>query len=380
MKEKVLNGLRDGRTISGADLAQEFGVSRNMVWKAVERLRREGYTIGGTPRRGYRLLAVPDLIRPEEIATATGFFGRQVHYSWTIGSTNNVAKKLGMDGAPEGTVVVAERQTAGRGRLGRTWWDGGTGEIREVKEAATPPAGTSLLLSLLLRPSLPPGELVSLTLLAAVAVSRAVERTAGVSLGIKWPNDFLWRERKVAGIISEMVAEAETVAFVVLGIGINVNGRTWPTELVGKATSLLEVCGKKVDRTNLARAVLEEAERAYLAFMREGPAAIREEWLARNVTIGCRVALQTPRERVEGTAVGLGDDGSLLLKLTGGVRAFACGEVTCGREAEPAGEGHREESGERREGNPAGPERQWSRRTTLERSERDPNNTVNGEL
>ncbi len=337
IKEKVLAGLAEGRTVSGSALAGECGVSRNAVWKAVERLRHEGYAIGGTPRRGYRLLAAPDLIRPAEITTTSGLCGRQVHYYRAIGSTNDMARNLGLGGAPEGTVVVAERQTAGRGRLGRSWWDGGGGDGNGAA-----PAGTDLLLSLLLRPVLSPVEAVPITLAAAVAVARAVRRSAGVSLGIKWPNDLLWGERKVAGILSEMVAEADKVAFLVLGIGVNGNTTVWPDQLAATAASLREASGKTVDRTALAKAVLEETEAAYLAFLREGPAAVRAEWLARNVTIGRRVRVRTARETVWGTAVALGEDGRLRVETPGGMREFAAGEVTHGAEAAPTGDGRAE--------------------------------------
>ena len=303
--------------VSGGEVCRELNVSRQAVWKQVRRLRRQGYVVEGRPNQGYRLVSCPDRLLPGEISHGLGTvaLGCRIVYMERADSTSDTARELARRGAREGTLVVTEEQTAGRGRRGRTWHC---------------PFGRGLLFSLVLRPMVRPACAPQVTMVAAVALARAVEKVTGLAPGIKWPNDLLWQERKVGGILCEMVAEAERVAFVVLGIGLNANtpAGNFPPELAGKASSLREATGKRVDRAALARAVLEEVERAYAAFGRDGMAAVREEWLARNVTVGRRVSLATVRERLTGTAVGLGEDGQLLVETAGGIRAFAAGEVT----------------------------------------------------
>ena len=210
---QVLRGAAD--PISGEYLAAQLGLSRAAVWKRVHRLKAQGYVIEGSPRRGYRLLAVPDKLLPEEVLQGlkTRRFTGPVHHFETLDSTNDLAKELAARGAPEGTVVVAETQTGGRGRLGREW---------------NSPPGVGLYVSLVLRPMLPPMELPQITLTTAVAVVRAVRRVAGVAPGIKWPNDLLFNGKKLGGILTEMETESDRIRHVVVGLGLNVNNPGFP--------------------------------------------------------------------------------------------------------------------------------------------------------
>ena len=210
-----------------------MGLSRAAVWKRVHRLKAQGYVIEGSPRRGYRLLAVPDKLLPEEVLQGlkTRVFTGPVHHFETLDSTNDLAKELAVQGAPEGTVVVAEAQTGGRGRLGREW---------------DSPPGVGLYVSLVLRPMLPPMELPQITLTTAVAVVRAVRRVAGVAPGIKWPNDLLLNGKKLGGILTEMETESDRIRHVVVGLGLNVNNPGFPPELAATATSLTLTAGRSV--------------------------------------------------------------------------------------------------------------------------------------
>jgi len=318
---QVLRGAADA--ISGEYLASQLGLSRAAVWKRVHRLKAQGYVIEGSPRRGYRLLGVPDKLLPEEVLQGlkTRIFTGPVHYFETLGSTNDLAKALAAQGAPEGTVVVAEAQTSGRGRLGRTW-------------DAPPQAG--LYVSLVLRPMLPPMELPQITLTTAVAVVRAVRRVAGLAPGIKWPNDLLLNGKKLGGILTEMETESDRIRHVVVGLGLNVNNPGFAPELAATATSLALATGKTFSRINLLQAWLEEFEALYGRFLNQGFAAILEEWKGFNVTLGKMVTVrQGPRE-ISGQATDVAPDGALLLLTANGemVRVTS-GEITPGSGAEP---------------------------------------------
>jgi BirA family biotin operon repressor/biotin-[acetyl-CoA-carboxylase] ligase len=318
---QVLRGAADA--VSGEYLAAQLGLSRAAVWKRVHRLKAQGYVIEGSPRRGYRLLAVPDKLLPAEVLQ--GLQARRlkgpVHHFETLDSTNDLAKELAARGAPEGTVVVAEAQTGGRGRLGREW--------------DSPPA-VGLYVSLVLRPMLPPVDLPQITLTSAVAVVRAVRRVAGVAPGIKWPNDLLLNGKKLGGILTEMETESDRIRHVVVGLGLNVNNPEFPAELAATATSLTLATGGAFSRVHLLRAWLDEFDGLYDRFLRQGFAEILAEWKGLAVTLGRPVTVrQGPRE-ISGLALDVAPDGALLLRIDGGeiVRVIS-GEITPGPEGGP---------------------------------------------
>jgi BirA family biotin operon repressor/biotin-[acetyl-CoA-carboxylase] ligase len=313
---QVLRGAAEA--ISGEKLAARLGLSRAAVWKRVQRLKARGYVIEASPRRGYLLLGVPDKLLPAEVLQ--GLQARSlagpVHHFDTLNSTNDLAKELAARGAPEGTLVVAEAQTGGRGRLGRQW---------------NSPPGLGLYASLVLRPPLPPLELPRITLTTAVAVVRALRRVAGVSPGIKWPNDVLLHGKKLAGILTEMETESDCIRHVVVGLGLNVNNPEFPPELAATATSLTLATGGRFSRVKLLQAWLEEFDALYDRFLNQGFPEILAEWKVWAVTLGQEVTVrQGPRE-ISGQALDVAPDGALLLRTARGeIIRVTSGEIAPG--------------------------------------------------
>jgi len=311
---KVLRGATD--PISGERLAGQLGLSRAAVWKRVHRLKAMGYIIEGSPRRGYRLLGLPDKLLADEVLQGlkTSVLTGPVHHFETLDSTNNYAKELAAREAPEGTVVIAETQTLGRGRLGREW---------------DSPPGVGLYVSVVLRPQLPPMELPQITLTAAVAVVRATHRVTHVTPGIKWPNDLIVHGKKLGGILTEMETESDRIRHVVIGLGLNVNNAVFPPELAKTATSLAQVVGGTLSRVELLKAWLEEFEDLYKRFLNQGFPEILEEWKRYAVTLGRAVTVrQGPRE-ISGQAVDVASDGALLLLTPAGeIVRVTSGEIT----------------------------------------------------
>jgi BirA family transcriptional regulator, biotin operon repressor / biotin---[acetyl-CoA-carboxylase] ligase len=314
---ELLNFLREAESfVSGEILAARVGLSRAGVWKRLNRLKALGYVIEGEPRRGYRLVSAPDKLFPEEILYGLGtrtLRGPIYHFE-TTASTSDTAKTLGVRGVAEGALVVAETQTAGRGRLGRHW---------------VSPPGTGIYASLLLRPPLPPQELPQITLSTAVAMVRALTRAAGVTPGIKWPNDLILKGKKLGGILTEMETESDQIRYLVVGLGLNVNTSDFPPELADTATSLLLAEGRPFSRVLLLRAWLEEFEALYARFLAHGFPEILEEWKRHSVTLGKCVAVRQGQRHIEGLALEVGDDGALLLETARGeVVRVTSGEIT----------------------------------------------------
>ncbi|MBI2917847.1 MAG: biotin--[acetyl-CoA-carboxylase] ligase [Chloroflexi bacterium] len=295
-----------GGHLSGQEISRRLDMSRTAIWKHVQSLRRAGYLIESSPRLGYRLLARPDRLLPAEVHSGlrAQVLGRDLHHLETATSTQEVASRMARAGAPEGTVVVAEEQTAARGRLGRHYF--------------TPRGG--IWFSAVLRPPLIPQEVPLISLLAGIAVAEAVAEETGLPVQLKWPNDVLIRGRKAVGILTELAAEAEAVAFILCGIGINVNQRAadFPEPLRATATSLREELGREVPRASLFRCVLEKLDRYYQSFLQQGPAPVLEVWRRLPNILGERVRVATGKESLEGVALGLDRDGALLLQLADG--------------------------------------------------------------
>ena len=315
--QEILNLLRaEDAFVSGEVLASRVGLSRAGVWKRLHRLKALGYHIEGEPRRGYRLLSAPDKLLPEEVLYRLGtrtLRGPIYHFE-TAESTNDIAKVLGREGAAEGTMVLAETQTAGRGRLGRSWLS---------------PKGAGLYVSLLLRPPLPPHELPLITLSTAVSVVRALARAVGVTPGIKWPNDLILNGKKLGGILTEMETESDQIRYLVVGMGLNVNNPDFPPELGGRATSLLKEEGKSFHRLTILKAWLEEFETLYGQFLARGFPEILEEWKRHSVTLGRYVTVRQGPRQIEGLAIRVTPDGALLLETARGEEVkVTSGEIT----------------------------------------------------
>jgi BirA family biotin operon repressor/biotin-[acetyl-CoA-carboxylase] ligase len=315
----ILGALKESPApLSGEALAGLLGLSRAAVWKRINRLKAMGYSIEGSPRRGYTLLGLPDKLLPAEIIQGlkTRYLRGPIHYFDSLPSTNDLAKELGSKNAPEGSLVVAESQTRGRGRLGREW---------------DSPPGVGLYVSLLLRPPLPPTEMPQITLAAAVAVVRALRRATGVAPGIKWPNDLLVDGKKLGGILTEMETESDRIRHLVVGLGLNVNNREFPPPLDLTATSLALAAGASFCRREILRAWLEEFEALYDLFLNRDFGVILDEWRGYNVTLGQMVTVrQGPRE-ISGLALEVAGDGALLLRQeTGEVIRVTSGEIAPG--------------------------------------------------
>lgn len=302
----ILDALEaSGGFVSGEDLAVRLGISRAAVWKHVAALKRGGYAIDGVRARGYRLLAAPTELTEAAIrARGGGPMGRRIVVLDVTRSTNSDAMALGRDGKAEGAVVIAEEQTAGRGRLGRTW------------ESSR---GVNLYLSILLRPAIAPWLAPQLSLVAGIAVAETV-REEGIDARIKWPNDVVTvgegtALRKIAGLLTEIEAEADRVAFVVVGIGVNLNSDAshFSAELAGKATSVRLERGVTTDRAAFAARLLARFGECYQAWTAGGFAAVAPRWRALSVLDGRRVTVDAPGDRYEGTCAGIDDDGALLL-------------------------------------------------------------------
>lgn len=303
VKERLLEVLEGSEAfVSGARVATDLGVSRAAVWKQVVVLRSEGYQVESVRGKGYRLSGRPNKVTERELARhlATSAFGRRLVSVQSTGSTNDLAAEEARGGAPEGTTVIADAQTAGRGRMGRAWQS---------------EPGLNLYMSVLLRPAIGPAEAPRLSLLAGVAVAEALEGE-GLEVAIKWPNDVLVAGRKVAGILTEMEAEADRVRAVVVGIGVNLNGREgdFLPELRAKATSVLIETGRRVVRAAFAARLLGRLETHYHGFTRLGLGAILPQWRQRSCLQGQRVRVAQAGRSFEGLCVGIDSDGALLVK------------------------------------------------------------------
>jgi BirA family biotin operon repressor/biotin-[acetyl-CoA-carboxylase] ligase len=308
--------LRPGQFVSGEELSSRLGVSRTAVWKHIHLLEESGYRIAAVQHLGYRLLEVPDLLLPEEIRAelATETFGQRAFCFPVTTSTNDRALELAAGGAPEGTLIAAESQTAGRGRHQRTWFS---------------KSHANLLFSVILRPAWTIDQAPLSTLWAAVAVARGIRAETGLPASIKWPNDVLVRGAKVAGILTEMRAQAEMISFIVCGVGINVNAA--PSGVLRhRAASLSGLLGRPLARLPLLRRILLEMERLYQIVRQRGTASILEQWQPLSCLQGAPVTVELAGgEVVEGTASGIDENGALLIRMESGVtRRVVSGEVT----------------------------------------------------
>ena len=318
MKWEILRTLREREDyVSGQQLCQGLGVSRTAVWKAIEELRTEGYVIDAVRNRGYCLVKAADAITPAELKTElhTKWLGREIQYFDVTDSTNTQAKRLAEAGAPHGTLAVADRQTAGKGRRGRQWES---------------PSGTGAWFSMVLRPEMNPANACMLTLIAGMAVAAGIKEAVGLEAGIKWPNDLVIGGKKICGILTEMSTEAQDIRYVVTGIGINVNTVDFPKDIQNTATSLLRESGKAVRRSRIIGAVAKAFEYYYERFMETcDMSALRREYDEMLVNRDRQVTVLDPRGSYEGTALGIDEGGNLLVCRTdGSVISVISGEVS----------------------------------------------------
>lgn len=313
---KVFRLLRETEGyLSGQEIADRFGLSRTSIWKAVRELRKRGYGVEARARKGYRLLSLPQGLDPLLIKEGlkAQVLGSRISLAREVNSTNSWAFKKGLRGAGEGEVFLAEAQTAGKGRVGRTWYS---------------PPGKNLYMSVLLRPELPPSKVPLLSLCGATAVAEVLKEE-GLEPEIKWPNDVLLRGRKVSGVLAEAYSDPDRVLFVVLGIGLNVNmdQGDFPEGLRDLATSLKAELGRELDRNAMARGILEALEDLYLALKEGNYGEVLSRWKAFSRLEGREVVIEALGERIEGVAKGIDEDGALLVLTPQGERRVVSGDL-----------------------------------------------------
>jgi len=303
--------------ISGARIARETGMSRSTVWRWVEELRKLGVQVKGQRSTGYFLEKVPDVLTPDLLRKRLkgNLFGKRVFHFFKIDSTNRVAMELGYAGEPEGTIVMAESQTAGRGRSGRTWHS---------------EKSSGLYFTVLLRPRLAPAQAPLLTMLAGVSAHTAIAAQTGVVPELKWPNDLMLNGKKLGGILTEMHAEPSVVRFVIVGIGINVNQEKFPSELSAIATSIRREMGRMHYRLELLARLLTQFENDYNRFLREGAKFVVERFESVSTFgRGRRVRVDSGLDSYTGVTAGIGPEGLLLVQRDNGpLTTIIAGDVT----------------------------------------------------
>ncbi|GLC87044.1 biotin--[acetyl-CoA-carboxylase] ligase [Lysinibacillus piscis] len=320
IKEAILKRLveANGEAVSGQELADTLGVSRTAIWKHMQTLQEEGYTFETVKKKGYRLTTMPNNLSPAQIELflQTERFGRHIHHFDVVDSTQIIAHKLAQEGALEGTIVIGEEQTAGRGRMARPW------------ESSH---GKGIWMTIIVRPDVTPQQASSYTLVVAVAVTMAMKTLyPTIEPAIKWPNDLLIHGKKCTGILTEMQAEAEAVQALLVGIGINANQEAahFSPEIAKIATSLRIEQGEEINRAKLVAMILRYLEQFTDIYVKEGFATIKTLWEQLSCTIGQRIEVTTLRERFEGVASGVTDEGILQLTQSDGtVRTVLAGDI-----------------------------------------------------
>jgi len=320
MQDKILDFLKKkNEYVSGEEISQHLGISRQALWKHIQDLRDTGYDIVAVPHLGYRLIMCPDRLLPYELTHGLGtkIIGRKIYYFERVSSTMDVAMQLGNQNVPEGTLVVAESQTKGRGRLGRSW---------------TSPKYKGIYLSLILKPDILPACAPVLTLMAAVSICEGIKQVSGIEPQIKWPNDILIHNKKLGGILTELEAELDAISFVIIGIGLNVNNES--NELPREATSLKEA--KKnlsarqdnINRIELLKEILRKIEDNYLILLKKSSSPILEKWRSYSITLGRRVEVICHRQHFGGEAMDIDTDGGLLVRRDSGIiEKFMAGDI-----------------------------------------------------
>ncbi len=315
--DEVIRRLRSGNWVSGEAIARELNVSRSAIWKHVLNLKEAGFEIQSSSR-GYKLSSIPDNFYPPTIKffLETRFLGQRIDYHFRLPSSQDRAKILAEKGAKEGLLVICEEQSGGRGRRGRRW---------------VSTSYKSLTFSLLFRPSLSPWQMMQFPLMASLALSDVLSSHYRLCAHLKWPNDVLIGRRKVAGILAEMSGDAESINYIVLGVGININmeEEDFPDELKTIATSLLMEIGKKINRVRFLGRFLKRLEDYYLLYVEEGFSPIREKILAISSTVGSEVVAYQGEGRLEGKAVDIDSQGNLVvIDSSGSKHVLCCGDVT----------------------------------------------------
>ncbi len=318
MKGEILKILRNANGyVSGQVLCDHFGVSRTAVWKAIKQLQSEGYQINAVRNRGYIFVDGADVVLKEEIESLldTRWAGSNVVCFDETGSTNDQAKKLAYDGAPNGTLVVADRQVSGKGRKGRSWES---------------PSGVGIWMSLVVRPAISAASAPMLTLIMAMAVAKGIKKVTDIECQIKWPNDLVVNKKKVCGILTEMSTEFSDIRYIVIGVGINVSQTGFDGELSDTATSLFIESGKNFKRSEIIAAAMEAFEEYYAKFIEtDDLSALKDEYNAILVSKDGEVCVLDPSGSFQGISLGISDNGGLLVRrIDGAITEVISGEVS----------------------------------------------------
>lgn len=315
---KIIDFLkRKDEYVSGDYISHRLGISRQALWKQIQELKEIGYDIVAVPHLGYKLVSSPDRLFAQEISRQlqTKLIGKKIYYFDEIPSTMDIATQLGIAGTAEGTLVISEYQSKGRGRLGRNW---------------VSPKYKGIYLSLILKPKILPNQTPILTLLTAISIFEAIKENTGIETQIKWPNDILIHNKKIAGVLTELNAEMDEIRFVVIGIGLNVNNdaKSLPTG----ATSLKLQKKEDISRVELSQEMLRRIEFNYHLFLQKGSLPIVEKWRELSSTLGKMVKVVSHRHSIDGQAIDIDVDGSLLVRKNSGVteKVTAGDVVHCG--------------------------------------------------
>lgn len=318
MKPEILTLLRErGDYVSGQELCERFGVSRTAVWKAIGQLKKEGFSIEAVQNRGYRLVQEEEVFGQHELESRmdTQWAGHPVTFYEVLDSTNLRAKLDAENGAPQGALVVADMQTAGRGRRGRSW---------------SSPAGANAYFTLILKPDFEPEKASMLTLVMAMAVAVGITETCGVETRIKWPNDIVIGGKKVCGMLTELSVQQEYIQHVVIGAGVNVRIQKFAPEIADTAVCLEQECGRKVPRAELIVNIMKTFEKYYGIFMETLDfSGLKEAYDSLLVNCGREVCVLDPKGEYTGISKGINVVGELLVELPdGSEKAVYAGEVS----------------------------------------------------
>lgn len=318
MKTEILKMLRETEGyVSGQELCNKFGVSRTAIWKVINQLKEQGYVIDSVQNKGYHITEAPDVMTEEELQSCrkTKWAGQEIAYFDEIDSTNIKAKELAEQGYPNGTLVVADQQVSGRGRRGRSWES---------------PSGTGIFMTLMLKPEINPNNASMLTLVAALAVAKAIKEVTGLDAQIKWPNDIVINGKKICGILTEMSAQFDYINHIVIGIGINVHNEVFSDEIAHMASSLLlESQGKKFRRAEIIEKILEYFEEYYEIYLEtEDLTALTGEYNKILVNMNKPVRVLDPKDEFEGKAMGITAKGELIVDTWESRKLVSSGEVS----------------------------------------------------
>src|SRR5690625_1670728 len=302
--------------MSGQVLSEKLSISRNAVWKHMNELKKDGYTIEAKAKLGYKIISYPNKVSENTISWGlnTNWLGNRILHRETVTSTQRIAHELALDGAQHGTIVIADEQTEGKGRIGKQW---------DSK------SGKGIWMSMILRPNIPPYLAPQLTLLTATVVAEVIDKETSVTPQIKWPNDVLVDGKKIAGILTEMQAEQDQISYVIVGIGINVNQEKdeIPVNTNYEASSLFLETKQELNMVALLQRILQTFEDKYDRFLDRGFEEVKQQWESYGFRIHERLQVTIDKETWDGIFLGIAEDGALLMDRAGEIKRIYSGEI-----------------------------------------------------